>query len=70
MKYNIYAIQDVLIGFNSPIIFKNEEIAKREYNNFLETNPNRNDMRLFKIGEFDDETGEIKSDTPRIVEGD
>lgn len=69
MIYNMYSIQDVMIGFNSPFIMKNDEIATREYNNFLENNPNAKDMRLFRIGEFNEETGEIKTIIPQIVQG-
>lgn len=69
MLYNIYAIQDVMIGFNAPFIMKNDEIAKREYGNFLKKTDNAKDMRLFKIGVFNDENGTIESITPQIIEG-
>lgn len=69
MLYNIYAIQDVMIGFNAPFIMKNDEIAKREYANFLKRTDNAKDMRLFKIGVFNDENGTIESITPQIIEG-
>lgn len=69
MKYGVYAIQDVMIGFNSPVLFKTPELAQREFKNFLENTPNSKDMRLFHIGNFDDETGELTSVTPSIVGG-
>lgn len=70
MIYNLYTIQDVMIGFNAPFIMKNDEIAKREYRNFLENNPNKEDMRLFRVGKFNDETGEVTPEvTPQLVEG-
>lgn len=69
MKYNMYSIQDTMIGFNAPFIMINEEVAKREYHNFLKKNPNAPDMRLFKIAEFDDETGVINGLIPEQIEG-
>lgn len=69
MLYGIYSIQDVMIGFNAPFIMKNDEIAKREYNNFLKKTDNAKDMRLYKIGVFNDDNGTIESITPQIIEG-
>lgn len=69
MIKNIYSIQDTLIGFSDPYIMVNEEVAKREYHNFLKRNPNAPDMRLFKIGTFDDKTGTIISIIPECIEG-
>lgn len=58
-----------MIGFNAPFIMKNDEIAKREYKNFLEGNKNSEDMRLYKLGTFDDESGEIIAQVPEQIEG-
>lgn len=69
MIYNLYSIQDTLIGFNAPYIQVNEEVAKREYRNFLKKNPNAPDMRLYCIGQFDDETGTLTSQIPVQIEG-
>lgn len=69
MVYNLYAIQDTLIGFNAPFIMVNEEVAKREYKNFLETSKNPSDLRLFKIGTFEDETGTIIGEIPKQIMG-
>lgn len=70
MVYNLYTIQDVMIGFNAPFIMKNDEIAKREYRNFLDGNKNSADMRLYRIGTFNDDTGEITPEvTPILIEG-
>lgn len=66
MKYNIYSVQDVLIGYAQPFIMMNDEIAKRAYEDFLK-DPNtthREDKRLFHIGTFDDETGVIEGVNP------
>lgn len=69
MKYTLYAVQDTMIGFGTPFIKINEEVAKRDYKNFLQAEPNRKDMRLFKLGEYDDETGIIDPVIPTIIEG-
>lgn len=69
MIYNMYAIQDTMIGFNAPFIMVNEEVAKREYHNFLKKNPNAPDMRLFKVATFDDATGTIVGIIPECIEG-
>ena len=71
MIYNMYAVQDVMVGFNAPFIMVNENVAKREYANFLKsqkcTNPT--DMRLFKVGTFDDATGTIVGIVPEQFVG-
>lgn len=69
MIYNLYSIQDTLIGFNAPFIMVNEEVAVREYRNFLSTNKNSADQRLYKIGTFDDSTGTVIPIVPVIIEG-
>lgn len=69
MVYKLYSIQDTMIGFNAPYIQVNEEVAKREYKNFLKANPNAPDMRLFMIGEFDDETGTLTTMVPTQIMG-
>lgn len=69
MIYNMYSIQDTMIGFNAPFIMVNEEVTKREYHNFLKANPNAPDMRLFKIATFDDVTGTVSGITPECIEG-
>lgn len=69
MTYGIYSIQDTLIGFNAPFIMSNDEVAKREYHNYLNNTPNSEDMRLFYLGTFDDTNGKIENVTPVQVEG-
>ena len=69
MIYNLYAIQDTLVGFNAPFIMVNEDVAKREYNNYLKTTKNTEDLRLFKIGTYDDSTGTIIGEVPKCIVG-
>lgn len=69
MIYNMYSIQDTMIRFNAPYIMVNEEVAKREYNNFLKKTPNPTDMRLFKVATFDDTTGTVVPIIPEMIMG-
>lgn len=69
MKIPVYAVQDVLIGFIAPFTIQNDNIAIREYTNSEKNDPNSKDKRLFKIGEFDDETGELTPCTPNCICG-
>ena len=69
MIWNIYSVQDTMIGFGQPYIKVNEEVAKRDYKNFLKVEPNSADMRLFRVGTFDDSTGTIIPIVPECIEG-
>lgn len=61
MIYPIYSIRDRAIGFNSPTIMVNEMVALRSFKQMLQKDPNSDDLELYKIGEFNDETGELKA---------
>ena len=69
MIYSMYSIQDTMVGFGQPNIIKNDEIAKRDYHNFLKQTPNAEYMRLYKVGTFDDETGTVLPIIPECIEG-
>lgn len=69
MEYGLYSIQDTMIGFGSPLIFVNEEAAKREYTNWLKSSKNPTDMRFYKVGKFDDQTGVVESMSPIMILG-
>ena len=60
----MYALKDELNGFTTPIPFMNEELAKRYLKDQYMTNPTvkntPEDFSLWKVGEFDTETGEYK----------
>lgn len=64
MIYGVYAIQDILVGFHAPIISVNDEAMKRDYKGWAKTQKNSEDLRLFKIGEFNDATGKIGEINP------
>ena len=70
MKINLYALKDCKIGFRNPFNMPNDESAKRiiriAVNNKIDENNNEirkfaDDIELWKVGEYDDQTGEIKS---------
>ena len=63
----LYAIKDVKAGYQSPQEFVNDEVAIRAFK--MATSDPRTmlgqvpaDFELWKIGEFDLQTGELKSD--------
>ncbi len=69
MIYDLYSIQDTMVGFNAPFVMVNENVAKREYQNWLKSSKNPEDMRLFKVGTFDDATGTVLPLTPECIMG-
>ena len=77
MKLNIYAIKDTTVGsFMNPFYLQNDNTAIREFGNVIKYAPTENsvrrnakDMQLFKLGEFDEETGEIRSEVNYLVSG-
>lgn len=72
MKLPIYSIRDVHVGFMAPRIDSNDMTARRwfafEINNrdgVMNFSPK--DFDLYKIGEFEQETGQIFSCLPELV---
>lgn len=65
MKYPIYAVRDVKVGFNQPMTDLNDNVAKRNFayainnNDMMQFSPK--DYDLFKIGDFDTELGTIEA---------
>lgn len=65
MKYPIYAVRDVHVGFNQPMTDLNDNCAQRNFayainnpgNGVMNFSPK--DYDLYKIGEFDTESGFI-----------
>lgn len=66
----LYAIKDKLDGFTAPIPFGDERVAIRWYLTMCEQNidmaHNRDDFELWYMGEFEKNTGEIKSDLRKV----
>lgn len=66
MKLCFYAVKDNLVSFSHPFVARNDNdalrmfinSAKSETPNTVNTNPE--DKSLYKICDYDDETGEVK----------
>lgn len=72
MKTPIFVMRDQLTGYMNPFTLINEAVAIRDFKIIINDktqkfyfNPSHFD--LYKIGEFDSETGEISSIEPTIV---
>lgn len=75
MKLKIYSVQDALIGFMQPFYLQSDEAAKRAFANTInaeeasQIKTNYKDMSLYRLGEFDDQTGDIKVDKEYLGKG-
>lgn len=65
MIFPVYAVRDVKSGFVSPYIDANDLVAKRNFKVRILQDPvlnsNPEDFFLYKIGEFDTESGVVTS---------
>lgn len=64
MKYPVYAIRDVHTGFMPPTVDRNDNSAMRNFVHAARNpeslfNSHPQDYALFKIGEYETDTGEI-----------
>lgn len=72
MKQSMYCIRDNLAEiFNKPFTQVNDYTAIRAFTTAIESEPHKDDYSLYKLGEYDDVSGEIiPKDTPeRIFSG-
>lgn len=76
MKFGIYSIQDVKTGFMTPTIDQNDFSAGRNFSSAVMQSDgvlftHAEDFRLFKIGEFESDTGVIQPISPieLIIDG-
>lgn len=72
MKYGIYSIRDKLAGYMSLTLEKSDAIATRGFTTLVNTSDtvlsaNPGDYDLYKVGEFDSESGVIESCVPSFV---
>lgn len=72
MKLPIYSIRDVHTGFMTPTVDQNDASAMRNFahavmNSASLMNSHPKDYSLYKIGEFDIETGAISGCMPELV---
>lgn len=70
----IYAIKDVKIGFNSPFVQYSENVAKRTFMAAITDERGAyykypEDIELWYLGDFDDETGIIRGCDPQYIMG-
>lgn len=65
----VYCIYDKVAGvYNPPFVAENDATAQRSFNSALEKSPFRNDMSLYLIGTYNDDTdGSIDSCKPSFV---
>lgn len=71
MKQPIYAIRDMLIEFHAPIVGVNDQQMERDFQVYCmnKAELERNDLQLYKVGEFDTVTGHITSMEPEFLRG-
>lgn len=63
----LVSIEDVFTGFGTPRTVQNLEAAKRDFKLIDENDPRHGDLRLYQVGEFNTETGEIIPRHPEII---
>lgn len=76
MNFGVYSIQDVKTGFMTPTIDQNDQSAIRNFSSAVMQSDgilftHAEDFRLYKIGEFDSDSGSIQSIAPieHLVDG-
>lgn len=72
MKLPIYSIRDVHTGFMTPTVDQNDASAMRNFGHAVMQsqslmNSHPKDYSLYKVGEFDSDTGEISGHIPELV---
>lgn len=72
MIYPAYALRDIYVGFGGPQIWQNEEVAKRDFKYKVNQemgmmNYQPKDYSLYKIGEYNTDTGRFEPQLPELV---
>lgn len=67
MIYGVYAVKDILVGFNAPFVMVNDEIAKRTFKNTVDQKPEKNDLQLWRLSQWNDITGEFLNNQPEML---
>ena len=71
MKMEMYSIKDRLNGYIPPVPFNNQQIAERWFKEMLAENVTMRmspeDFGLWKLGEWDSDTGEWIADIKEVV---
>lgn len=65
----LYCVYDKVASvYNPPFVAENDSAAKRAFDNAMSKNPFANDMSLYALGEFNDDTdGSIAAIKPEFV---
>lgn len=71
MVRNYYTIYDAVAGTYGDLMYcLSDDVAKREFINIIrKMHVNKDDFILYKVGTFDDETGNFEDDFDHIVSG-
>lgn len=75
MIYGVYSVRDVKTTFGSPILYENSEFARRGFLNaifhdiehYRRIGVHQSDLFLYRIGEFDTESGELTPCLPEYI---
>lgn len=72
MKHNVYTMKDIKSCYTHPFVDVNDNVAKRNFSAAINSkysvmNFFPEDYILFRIGEYDDQTGELLPIVPTIV---
>lgn len=70
----IYAFKDIKIGFMEPFLQAGREVAIRTFDGVIQSEKiimknYKNDIELWKIGKFNDQTGDIIPEKEYIIGG-
>lgn len=70
----IYSIKDVKIGFMNPFYQNSTDVAKRSFKNAVADKRGnlwtiKDDLELWKLGSFDENTGALTPETPEYIMG-
>ena len=71
MKKQLFAYKDNSVAFGDPFIQTNEKVAVRDFIGRAQETPRNvlNDIDLYYLGEYDDETGEVTNENKLLLKG-
>ena len=74
MKINLYSVKDKKVGYMNTWGELNDNAAKRDFADAINDtrstlNKHPYDMELYRVGIWDDQTGEIKADFEYLASG-
>lgn len=75
MKYGVYCIRDIKVGYLSPVVDVNDAVAMRNFEHAIMRgdsvyNSHAADFALYKIGEYDSDVGVLSPiEHEKIMEG-